>query len=256
MVGLKHSEMRIIEDALDMGGGYVLNFSDRTFAEFFDDEFSIGIYSEKYAFNGTSKAKRMRAFVVTEDEYTVSQVLRRFWDHREAVPLYAEAENCEPVRKRFFELLVKIEGGAAAPRTDAIDRFARDQTLEELVAAIERDIAANKPGPALDRLHTYCMNKFGYLLDRRGVSWERKEPLDSRVGKYVKLSKRPIRSARVASDHQKCHRRFREVQLSPERQFSAHDNELPDPAEARFLFNLIVAILRFIKNMEAGSFGT
>jgi hypothetical protein len=31
MVALKHSEMRIIEDALDMGGGYVLNFSDRSF---------------------------------------------------------------------------------------------------------------------------------------------------------------------------------------------------------------------------------
>ena len=80
MVALKHSEMRIIEDALAMGGGYVLNFSDRTFAEFFDDEFGIGIYSEKYAFNGTSKAKRMRAFVTTEDEYTVARVLRRFWE--------------------------------------------------------------------------------------------------------------------------------------------------------------------------------
>ena len=257
MVALKHSEMRIIEDALDMGGGYVLNFSDRSFAEFFDDEFSIGIYSEKYAFNGTSKAKRMRAFVVTEDEYTVAHVLRRFWDHREAIPLYAEAKNCEPVRKRFFELLVKIEGGAAAPRTDAIDRFARDQTLEELVAAIERDIAANKPGPALDRLHTYCMKKFGHLLDRRGVSWERKEPLHSRVGKYVKAleTTHPLRNAsrQIIKNAIGVFEKFNYVRNDDS---LAHDNELPDPAEARFLFDSIVAILRFIKNMEAGSFGT
>jgi hypothetical protein len=40
---LKHSEKRILEDALDMGVGYVLNFSDRTFAEFFDDH-GITIY--------------------------------------------------------------------------------------------------------------------------------------------------------------------------------------------------------------------
>jgi hypothetical protein len=28
-VQLKHSEKRILEDVLEMGGGYVLNFSDR-----------------------------------------------------------------------------------------------------------------------------------------------------------------------------------------------------------------------------------
>jgi hypothetical protein len=116
MVALKHAEMRILDDALAMGGGYVLDFSDRTFAEFFDDEFDIAIYSEKYAFNGTSKAKHMRAFITTEDEYTVAHVLRRFWERRESIPLYVEAENREPIKRRFFDLLVKIEGGAAAPR--------------------------------------------------------------------------------------------------------------------------------------------
>jgi hypothetical protein len=58
MVHLKHSERRILEDALGMGSGYVLNFSDRTFAEFFDDQ-GITIYQPKYDVNGTSKAKHM-----------------------------------------------------------------------------------------------------------------------------------------------------------------------------------------------------
>jgi hypothetical protein len=133
-VQLKHSERRVLEDALDMGSGYVLNFSDRTFAEFFDDQ-GITIYQGKYGFNGTSR------------------------------------------------------------RTDAIDRFARDQTLDELVDSIERDIGANRPAAALDRLHTYCMKKFGHFLDVRGVAWERAEPLHSRVGKYVKAlgQDRPLR---------------------------------------------------------------
>ncbi|MGA8614043.1 MAG: hypothetical protein WB760_20685, partial [Xanthobacteraceae bacterium] len=155
MVALKHYEMRIIDDALDMGGGYVLDFSDRTFSEFFDDEFGITIYQEKYAFNGASKAKHMRAFVATEDAHTVVHVLRRLWQYRESIPLSASTtENHETIKKRFFDLLTKIETGAGVLRTDAIDRFVRDETLEELVAAIERDIAADKPGPALDRLHT------------------------------------------------------------------------------------------------------
>ena len=82
MVALKHSEMRVLDDAFGMHGGYVLDFSDRTFAEFFDDEFGINIYDERYAFNGSSKAKRMRAFVKVEDDYAVSRVLRRLWEHR------------------------------------------------------------------------------------------------------------------------------------------------------------------------------
>ena len=82
--------------------------------------------------------------------------------------------------------MTKIEAGGAVPRTDAIDRFKNDETLEELIAAIERDIGANRSVAALDRLHTYCMKKFGHLLDVRGVTWQRSESLHSRVGKYVK----------------------------------------------------------------------
>jgi hypothetical protein len=57
-VQFKRSDMRIFDDAFNMHGGYVLDFSDRTFAEFFEDEFGIEIYQDKYRFNGSSKAKR------------------------------------------------------------------------------------------------------------------------------------------------------------------------------------------------------
>jgi hypothetical protein len=160
-----------------MASGYVLLFSDRTFAEFFDDEFGIHIYQEKYAFNGSSKAKHMRAFIVAEDAFTVARVLRRFWEHRESIPHYIQAQEHGHIKSRFFDLLTKIESGGAIPRTDAIERFSRDETLEELVASIERDIGANKPVAALDRLHTYCMKRFAHLLDERQATWDRAEPL-------------------------------------------------------------------------------
>src|SRR3546814_7188937 len=73
----------ILDDAFDMHSGYVLNFSDRTMAEFFEDEFGVDIYQEKYGFDGTSKAKPLRAFIETEDEYTVAKVARTLWQHRE-----------------------------------------------------------------------------------------------------------------------------------------------------------------------------
>jgi len=184
MVQLKHGEKRILEDALDMSSGYVLNFSDRTFSEFFDDQ-GITIYQEKYKFNGTSKAKHMRAFIEVEDAFTICRVLRQLWEVRESIPLYDKKDPNGQLKTRFFALLDRLESGGEIARTDVIDRFARDQTLDELVASIERDIGANRPAAALDRLHTYCMKKFAHLLDARGVAWERAEPLHSRVGNYV-----------------------------------------------------------------------
>lgn len=57
MVHLKRSQVRVIEEvmAFPQGFGYVLDFSDRTIAEFFEDEFQLDIDEEKYSANGTSK---------------------------------------------------------------------------------------------------------------------------------------------------------------------------------------------------------
>ena len=127
MVQLKRTEMRVIEDAFRMRSGYVLNFSDRTFAEFFEDEFGIGIYDEKYAFNGSSKANRLRAFVEAEDAYTVWRVLRRLWNYRESLTVHSSptgsSKDAKDASPPFFDLLSRIEVEGAIPRTDALEKF-------------------------------------------------------------------------------------------------------------------------------------
>ncbi len=240
-----------------MGSGYVLDFSDRTMAEFFEDEFGIEIYQERYGFNGSSKAKHVRAFIEVEDAYTVGHVLRRLWRHREGLSQhYTNPADAEAMKVRLFDLLTRLEEGEGRPRTDAIERFTRDQTLEELVASIEREINANKPVAALDRLHTYCMKKFGHLLDERGIEWDRSEPLHSRVGRYVKalkaerdlreMTEQIIKNAIGVAD------KFNHVRNN---KTLAHDNDLIDPAEARFIFDSINALLRFIKAADSQRFG-
>src|SRR5262245_47473132 len=87
MVAIKPSEMRLIDDIFDMNGGYVLNFSNATFAQFFDAELGIDIYQEKYALNGSSKARHVRAFIQTEGPYLVGQLLRKLWEYREDNPI-------------------------------------------------------------------------------------------------------------------------------------------------------------------------
>ena len=57
--------MQLIDDLFQMGGGYVLYFSDRTFVEFFADELGVDIYSPGCDAEGGSKAKRLRYFLKT-----------------------------------------------------------------------------------------------------------------------------------------------------------------------------------------------
>jgi hypothetical protein len=257
MVSLKRSDIGIFDDAFDMHSGYVLNFSDRTMAELFEDEFGIEIHQEKYGFNGTSKAKHLRALIQTEDEYTVAKVMRALWQYRASLLRYQNrSPETDALKTRFFDLVSRIEGGGAAPRTDALERSKRDETLEELIAAIERDIAANKPAAALDRLHTYCMKKFAHLLDERGIAWDRNDPLQSRVGKYVKAleAERDIReiTRRIIKSAISVFEQFNDVRND---RSLAHDNDLIDKAEARFIFDAISAFLRFVKTIETSRFG-
>ena len=257
MVELKRSDMRIFDDAFTMHSGYVLDFSDRTFADFFEDEFGIEIYQENYRINGSSKAKHLRAFIAVEDAYTVSRVARKLWEHRQTLPQFQETtpEN-EAVKRNFFALLERIEGGGAVPRMDAIDKFKRDETLEELVAAIDRDISANKPAAALDRLHTYCMKKFAHLLDERGVAFDKNDALHSRVGKYIRAleGERELReiTRRIAKSSISVFEAFNDVRNN---ELFAHDNDIVEQAEARFIFDGVSAFLRFVKTVEADRFG-
>jgi hypothetical protein len=45
-----------------MGGRYVLDFSNRTFAEFVEDSVRRDIYVTRYKYGSGSKANRLRGF--------------------------------------------------------------------------------------------------------------------------------------------------------------------------------------------------
>jgi len=167
MVEFKRSEIRAIEEAMAFpnGFGYVLDFSDRTMAEFFEDEFGIDIYEEQYRVNGTSKRNCLTTFFKLSNTYTSLKVLRALWERREGLLDQMinhfgieEAKNCtEP----FKNVLDRLESNPTSTLSDGVDKFSSERTLEELVEDIERTLKANKPEVALDHLHTYCVKKVG-----------------------------------------------------------------------------------------------
>jgi Abortive infection C-terminus len=258
MPRLKLSEIETIDEAINTGNGagYVLTFSDRTFAAYFRDEFRIDIDHERYRGAGTSKGKRLRTFLAVEDGTLTARVLRALWDERSAILARQGREETPGLSDRFFQIVHRLQGDATIPSTDAIDRFANDETLDELVAAIQRDIGANKPQAALDRLHTYCMKKFGHLIEGRGGTCGKDDPLHSRAGKYIKFLEaggtlQPI-STRILKSSISIFEEFNNIRNNKS---FAHDNEIVGLHEARFIFDSISSVLRFIRSIEASRFG-
>lgn len=74
MSTLTHIDKMRLEKFLEMGDGYVLGFSDRTYREFFS-RYGMDIDDPSYCTNGTSKAKRMRSFWEIESDPVVAQML-------------------------------------------------------------------------------------------------------------------------------------------------------------------------------------
>lgn len=82
MANFKSLQMQLLDELLWMGGGYVLKFSDRTFAAFFREELELDIDDPNWSVQGGSKGKRMRCFLQTAPRSQVAQALNMLWDYR------------------------------------------------------------------------------------------------------------------------------------------------------------------------------
>lgn len=111
MANFKTLQMQLLEDVLQMGGGYVLKFSDRTFAEFFREELGVDIDDPKYSVNGGSKGKRMRHFLQSAPQPVVAKALNALWEHRAAgMERAGEKETIPDVNRKMAALIQSIGG--------------------------------------------------------------------------------------------------------------------------------------------------
>jgi hypothetical protein len=112
MAKLSTVDLKYIDRAFGMSSGYVLDFSNATFAEFFKREFAIDIYDGAYGDLGTSKGKHFRSFLLKARDATVARVLRGLWE-------YKEATNADAATKELSEKILgianKLDGKTVEP---------------------------------------------------------------------------------------------------------------------------------------------
>ena len=79
MVKLKHYQWDFVQSEFCPEPGYVLKFTNKTFAGFFDDHFATNIYSDVFAGEGTSKYNRLRSFIKASPPHIVIELLNLLW---------------------------------------------------------------------------------------------------------------------------------------------------------------------------------
>jgi hypothetical protein len=141
--------MRLIDEVFGMGSGYVLDFSNRTFSEFFEDEFGVNIYQEKYYGRGTSKANLLRSFIDVEDGFVVGKVLRKLYEYRTTTLVARESSNILPesVQSQFFELVARIETGFVPPVLGSLSDAAQTLNFDTVTRDLDRALASAKTDP-------------------------------------------------------------------------------------------------------------
>lgn len=80
---LRRQDIQLFDRLFESTCGYLLDFSNRTLSEFFDEELNIDIDNDVYKEDGDSKAKRVRCLLRKTDKETVLRVLHSLWSYKQ-----------------------------------------------------------------------------------------------------------------------------------------------------------------------------
>lgn len=169
---LRPIETKLVDD-LFVRGGYVLNFTNQTFAEFFRDEAGVDIYGEVYAFRGSSKGKRLIAFTQKAQPRAVAKALAGLWEYLQADrPDEATDDN----RRKLSAIIERLGGsslpGAAVSEESKVAQPRRP--AEGILSALEAEFLA------LDAMDDRPQER-GYGFERFLKRWFDTWGLDARA---------------------------------------------------------------------------
>jgi hypothetical protein len=136
--------MRLIEDLFGMGGGFVLDFSNKTFGAFFRDDIGVDIDKSAYSVEGTGKANRLRFFLKVSDQKTAIKVLEALWEYRETNRRRQGAQETYPnAEAEFTGLIERLGGKRPKPAPTPTANAQPDPKIEHLIAQALREKLLN-----------------------------------------------------------------------------------------------------------------
>jgi len=255
MSDLSSIEKMKVEKLFDMGTGYVIDFSNRTFSEFFLENMGVDIYDSNYDYGSGSKANRLRAFWQKEPNHVVGQLLFKmleYWRARKEIS-YSEINRAEESLYdeciRIAERLIK---DTPVKNLNVIETVSDDRDFSLLAKSIKESIRKNEPETALDRLHTFIVKYVRQLCEKHGIEHDRNKPLHSLFGEYVKFLRQhnlieSQMTERILKSSISILEAFNDVRNN---QSFAHDNPILNYNESILIFDNVASAIRFLQSIE------
>lgn len=143
--------MRFIDQLFQSSPGYVLDFSNRTFADFFTDELGVDIYIEEFSGGGGSKANRLRTYLRVASARQAGKALRALWGYKHRTANADAARNAKLVAMDYLDpeameiepsefdvFVTKIETRNEACAVGDVHAIARKFDFDTVLDEIER----------------------------------------------------------------------------------------------------------------------
>jgi len=142
MSNLTMKDRMFLEKLFQMGGGYVLDFSDRTMGEFFEVNLETNIWDDHYNYASGSKANRMRGLWTEGDDSLVGRSILELIDYIESkivLEVFASSDfsaqlmdQCKQIGRRLLGTTTVLENAA---NSAVVEAFLRED-FRDLGAAI------------------------------------------------------------------------------------------------------------------------
>tara|TARA_R110002126_G_scaffold84354_1_gene205107 strand:- start:1954 stop:2790 length:837 start_codon:yes stop_codon:yes gene_type:complete len=255
MADLSFQDKRYLERMFEMEGGYVLDFSNRTFHNFIYDSIKFNIEEEKYYSNGESKARRLRVFWDTESNYTVGLLIEKLLEYWHTQVNMGERnidDLSERLHKECEKISKRLKSDTIVSEIEVIKEVEDDRDFSLLAKSIRESINKNEPEVALDRLHTYVMKFIRQLCKNHQIEVNKDESLNAIFGKYVKFivasdKIESVMTERILKYSIHVIEAFNDIRNN--RSF-AHDNSILNYPESVLIFNNVTNSIKFIESIE------
>lgn len=256
MSGLTYRERLIFEDLFGMDSGYVLDFSNNSFARFIAESVDIDIYEGLGYEEYSSKANKLRQIWSKETGTVVGVLMEELLAYYEDYCLRRDEEISDQKQKKINEMKIVIKRIKGA--NIAIDLPKKsEENLQTLLEDINNSLARNKPTLVLDRLHTFatkllrqtCIENSIIVNDEKGNYF----PLHSLAGMLKKqYEKEEIFQStftlRALQNSISLFEGYNDIRNSKS---YAHDNDILDAVEADFAVKIMANVITFIDNVES-----
>ena len=254
MANLSYREKANLEELFCMGSGYVLEFSNPSFARFIGEVINIDIYDGVGYEEYSSKANKLRQIWKNEPDNVVGTLTEEMLNHCE--DYYVRRDELTDSLKNKIEEMRIVASRLKGVVTQVNLPAKQEETLQTLIGDINSALARNKPDLVLDRLHTFstkllrqiCIDNGICVTDNKGNNL----PLHSLAGMLKKKYEQDalFNSSFTVSAIQNSISLFDQFNGIRNNQSYAHDNEILGKLEAEFAVKIMADLITFIDKAE------